>query len=116
MEAQGKRFLIYGYFSSATPSSMARVFQAYACRYAMLLDMNALEHTYLAVYHLQDSLLQTQHLIDGMSVVDRSKAGLYLPRFVGRRRALLARKPGDGPEEPRELPPGLPLLQDDPRP
>jgi len=26
---------------------MARVFQAYQCGYAMLLDMNALEHTYL---------------------------------------------------------------------
>ena len=81
-EAPGKRFLTYGYFSSATPSSMARVFQAYGCQYAMLLDMNALEHTYLAVYHLQDSELQTQHLIDGMSVVDGSKDGHYLPRFV----------------------------------
>ena len=49
-ETGGKRFLIYGYFSTATPSAMARVFQAYGCRYAMLLDMNALEHTYLALY------------------------------------------------------------------
>ena len=29
---------------------MARIFQAYRCDYAMLLDMNALEHTYLAMY------------------------------------------------------------------
>ena len=49
-ESGGRRFLIYGWFSTATPSAMARVFQAYGCRYAMLLDMNALEHTYLAVY------------------------------------------------------------------
>ncbi len=45
-----RRFLIYGYFSTATPSAMVRVFQAYGCRYAMHLDMNALEHTYLALY------------------------------------------------------------------
>jgi hypothetical protein len=81
-ESQGKKFLVYGYFSSATPSSMARVFQACGCRYAMLLDMNALEHTYMAVYHRQGSKLLTQHLIDGMGVVDGSRDGQPLPRFV----------------------------------
>jgi len=81
-ESQGKPFLLYGYFSSATPSSMARVFQASGCRYAMLLDMNALEHTYMAVYRMQDSRLLTEHLIDGMGVVDGSRDGLPLPRFV----------------------------------
>ena len=55
-QAPGTRYLIYGYFSSATPSAMARVFQAYDCRYAMLLDMNALEHTYLALYRLLDEI------------------------------------------------------------
>ena len=49
-ETAGRGFLIYGYFSTATPSAMARVFQAYGCRYAMQLDINALEHTYLALY------------------------------------------------------------------
>ena len=48
--SHGKRFLIYAVFSDATPSAMARVFQSYRTNYAMLLDMNALEHTYLAVY------------------------------------------------------------------
>ncbi len=81
-ESQGKQFLVYGYFSSATPSSMARVFQACGCRYAMLLDMNALEHTYMAVYRMQGSRLLTQHLIDGMGVVDGSRDGQPLPRFV----------------------------------
>jgi hypothetical protein len=81
-ESQGKQFLVYGYFSSATPSSMARVFQAGGCRYAMLLDMNALEHTYMAVYRMQGSRLLTQHLIDGMGVVDGSRDGQPLPRFV----------------------------------
>jgi len=81
-EAQGKQFLVYGYFSSATPSSMARVFQASGCGYAMLLDMNALEHTYMAVYRTQGTGLLTEHLIDGMGVVDGSRDGKTLPRFV----------------------------------
>jgi hypothetical protein len=77
-----KRFLIYGYFSSATPSAMARVFQAYACQYAMLLDINALEHTYLAVYRPQDSTILVQHLVQGMNVLDKTASGQYLPRFL----------------------------------
>jgi hypothetical protein len=76
------RFLIYGYFSTATPSAMARVFQAYGCRYAMLLDMNALEHTYLAVYQREGTKLLVQHLIEGMSVLDKSVGGTYVPRFL----------------------------------
>jgi hypothetical protein len=81
-EEQGKEFLVYGYFSSATPSAMARVFEASGCRYAMLLDMNALEHTYLAVYRRDGARLLTQHLIEGMEAVDGSKDGQPLPRFV----------------------------------
>jgi hypothetical protein len=81
-QSRGKEFLVYGYFSSATPSAMARVFQACGCGYAMLLDMNALEHTYLAVYRSQGSGLLTQHLIDGMGAVDGSRDGEPLPRFV----------------------------------
>jgi hypothetical protein len=82
-EHEGRRFLIYGYFSSATPSAMARVFQAYLCRYAMLLDINALEHTYLAVYKHQGSELLTQHLITGMDVLDKTMGDRVIPRFVG---------------------------------
>lgn len=83
-QSGARRFLIYGYFSSATPSAMARVFQAYHCRYAMHLDMNALEHTYLAIYTHRGRELQVQHLIEGMSVVDRKGgAGALAPRFIG---------------------------------
>ena len=82
-EYEGRRFLIYGYFSAATPSAMARVFQAYQCRYAMLLDINALEHTYLAVYTHQDSEISARHLIKGMSVLDKTKNGRVIPRFLG---------------------------------
>jgi hypothetical protein len=82
-EFRGKRFLIYAFFWSATPSAMARVFQAYQCRYAMLLDMNALVHTYLAIYRRQGSNVSVQHLIKGMSEVDMSVKGRYIPRFLG---------------------------------
>ena len=80
---QGKQFLIYAYFSTATPSAMARVFQAYQCRYAMHLDANALEHTYLALYHKNSRHLAVQHLIKGMEVLDKTKKGTYIPRFLG---------------------------------
>jgi hypothetical protein len=82
-QTDDRRFLIYGYFSTATPSAMARVFQAYGCRYAMHLDMNALEHTYLAVYRREDNRLLVQHLIQGMSVLDKSDKGRYIARFLG---------------------------------
>ena len=78
-----KRFLIYAVFTTATPSAMVRVFQAYQCRYAMLLDMNALEHTYLAVYRRTDSQLIVEHLISGMAEVDKSGPGGTIPRFLG---------------------------------
>ncbi len=70
-----RRFLIYAVFSDATPSAMARIFQAYQCQYAFLLDMNALEHTYLAVYRRSGSQLFIDHLIRGMSLVDKSVSG-----------------------------------------
>lgn len=82
-ESGGRRYLIYGVFTSATPSGMARVFQAYGCSYAMHLDMNALEHTYLALYRREGSSLFVQHLIRGMAEVDRTVQKRYLPRFLG---------------------------------
>jgi hypothetical protein len=83
-EDADRRFLIYGYFSTATPSAMARVFQAFGCRYAMLLDMNALEHTYLALYRREHGKLQVEHLIRGMEQLDRATAdGALVPRFIG---------------------------------
>jgi hypothetical protein len=82
-ENHGRRFLIYAVFSDATPSAMARVFQAYQCRYAMLLDMNALEHTYLAIYRRSGSQFFLDHLVKGMSQVDKSASGQVVPRFLG---------------------------------
>jgi hypothetical protein len=80
--SHGKRFLIYAVFSDATPSAMARIFQAYRCDYAMLLDMNALEHTYLALYRRSGSQMFVDHLVKGMSEVDKSAAGEVIPRFL----------------------------------
>ena len=77
------RYLVYGYFSTATPPAMARVFMAYGCRYAMHLDMNALEHTYFAAYTRKDGRIAVQHLIEGMAEVDRKGGGdEFAPRFL----------------------------------
>jgi len=78
-----KRFLIYAVFSDATPSAMARTFQAYRCRYGMLLDMNALEHTYLAVYRREGQQLFVDHLIQGMEQVEKSDPRGPVLRFLG---------------------------------
>jgi len=82
-ENQGRQYLIYGYFSGATANSMARVFQSYGCRYALHLDMNALEHTYLALYSSTGKDFGIQYLITGMNVLDREVNGAIIPRFVG---------------------------------
>lgn len=76
------QFLIFGYFSTATPSAMVRVFQAYGCRYALQLDINALEHTYFALYAHRSGQLLVEHLIDDMAVVDRKGPGGPAPRFL----------------------------------
>jgi hypothetical protein len=62
---------------------MARVFQAYGCKYAMLLDMNALEHTYFALYVYEQGRFTVEHLVQGMAVVDRKGNERLAPRFLG---------------------------------
>ncbi len=81
-QLQGRSFLIFGYFSTATPSAMARVFLAYGCRYAMHLDMNALEHTYLAVYVRRAHERVVEHLVQGMEEVDQHTRRGLAPRFL----------------------------------
>lgn len=82
-EVEGRQFLIYAYFSSVTPSGMARTFQAYECDTAMLLDMNSQEHTYMALYVHDEDKIDTQHLVRGMAEVDlRTSNGTRVPRFV----------------------------------
>lgn len=81
-EIGGKRFLVYAFFWSATPSAMARVFQAYQCRYAIHLDMNAPVHTYLAIYRREGQSLYIQHLVRQMADADVTAKGKRIPRFL----------------------------------
>ena len=64
---------------------MARVFQAYRCQYAMLLDMNALEHTYFAFYRANGPVLTVEYLMTGMREVDTNNSAGSRPvvRFIG---------------------------------
>lgn len=82
-ESAKGRFLIYGYFSSVTPAAMAASFLGFDCRGAIHLDMNALEHTYMALYERQQTAIHSEHLIKGMEVLDRKINGVSVPRFVG---------------------------------
>lgn len=75
--------LIYGYFTAATPRGIAQVFLAAGCEHAIHLDMNALEHTYLALYdRAADGAWTVHHLDREMAVLDKQRKGIVLPRFV----------------------------------
>jgi hypothetical protein len=83
VEEGDRRYLVYGYFTAATPRVMARVFLAYGCETALQLDMNALEHTYLAIYPPGRASWEVMNLDVGMAVLDkRARDGSTLPRFV----------------------------------
>jgi len=83
-ETDGRKFLMYAYFSSVTPSAMARVFQAYDCDYAMLLDMNSPELTYMAYFqqNTRGDGVTGSHLSRLMKDSDPYLAGGQVPRFV----------------------------------
>lgn len=53
-QEQAQRFLIYFAFTFATPSSMAKVMQAYQCKNAMHLDMNAYVYLHHALFKIDD--------------------------------------------------------------
>jgi hypothetical protein len=78
-------YLIYAYFSNATPSAMARVFQAYGCEHAMQLDINAPILTYLAIYAASEGGGEpsVQYLVQAMSEADQKVQGRLVPRFLG---------------------------------
>jgi hypothetical protein len=95
----GRSWLIYGYFTAATPSAMVRVFQAYGCNYAMLLDMNAPALAYAALYaNNGKSGLRAEYLNDSMWDAEPGK-GHY--RFLSANDnrdffAVLRRSPAQG--------------------
>lgn len=49
----GRHYLIYGFFSGATPSAMAKILESYGCSQAMHLDMNAYIHTLAALFRYE---------------------------------------------------------------
>lgn len=54
IETPKEKFLVYAYFSGATPSGMTRVFQAYGCNFAMHLDMNSPGQAYASLFTPQE--------------------------------------------------------------
>jgi hypothetical protein len=50
IETPKENYLVYAYFSGATPSGMARVFQAYGCNFALHLDMNSPGQAYASLF------------------------------------------------------------------
>lgn len=81
-ETRDTEYLVYGYFSNATPSAMARVFQAYGCHDAMLMDMNAPILTYLALYSGGGAEPRVQYLVQAMVEAEQKVGGQPLPRFL----------------------------------
>jgi hypothetical protein len=47
------------------------------------VDMNALEHTYLALYRRSGSRMFVDHLVKGMSALEKSAGAEIIPRFLG---------------------------------
>ncbi|WP_323785687.1 hypothetical protein [Thalassovita sp.] len=78
-----KSYLAYAYFPSATPSAMTRTFQAYGCKYAMLLDMNAPVLTYLALYVNSGGTTYIEHLVPQMATSDKRGGAGVVPKFLG---------------------------------
>lgn len=80
--AGGKTFLVFAYFTAATPNAMARVFQAYQCDYAMQLDMNSWSLCYsaLRVFDGNGAPAGTEHVHRDMAKAEAKKGEA---RFVG---------------------------------
>lgn len=82
-ETPAGRFLIFGMFPVARPSVLVRVFQAFGCKFAMNMDMNAPMHTYAAVYGKRGKSVSAEHIYKPMATVDRIVGKWVLPRFLG---------------------------------
>jgi hypothetical protein len=71
-----RRFLVYAYFSSALPRTMADVFTAYGCRTAMLLDMSRAALAYAAIHSADGHETLTQ----AMRKADPAKGAKFLDK------------------------------------
>ena len=84
-DVDGRQMMIYAVFSAATPSGMARTFQAYDCDFAMALDMNSLDLTYSAIYAREPGAEEFDivHLDRRMAHSDsRHRDGTPMGRFI----------------------------------
>lgn len=64
IQKQGKKeYLVFMAFTSATPSTMAKVMQAYRCKSGMHLDMNAHMYLHNAIYEIKsDNSFRVEYL------------------------------------------------------
>lgn len=79
IEEGGEQYFVYAYFSAATPSAMARVFQAYGCKQATHLDMNSPGQSYLSLLTIANNAIDTQPLTTDMTGVNPQKG---VPRYL----------------------------------
>ncbi|CAN5691270.1 hypothetical protein BH10BDE1_BH10BDE1_01290 [soil metagenome] len=87
-EQNGKRYLIYGYFSSANPDAMAQVFRSYNCQYAIHLDMNSAGQGYIGLLSRSGGKVFTENPVREMSARNTTMKAdgksITTPRYVGR--------------------------------
>lgn len=77
------RFLVISYFSSHTPTEMARVLQAYRCEYAIHLDMNSPLFSYMSLFTTApDGSFDVEHLSTSMAGEDVKVNGKRAPRWL----------------------------------
>ena len=78
-ERGGKRFLLFGAITSGTPSTVARLTQAFHCKSAMQMDMNAYMYMHNALYSMQpDKSFKVEYLHTEMEF----PKGLKRHRFI----------------------------------
>lgn len=78
-----KKYLIVSYFSTHTPSAMARVLQSYGCAYAIHLDMNHPKFAYAALFKQSpDGAFDIEHLHQSMSGEDVKANNVEAPRSI----------------------------------
>jgi hypothetical protein len=71
-ETVNGKYLIFAQFTAASPSVMARVFQAFNCSYAMLLDMNAPMHTFFSLSRESEGQIVREYLNTEMKAAEPS--------------------------------------------
>jgi hypothetical protein len=83
LERGSKRYLMVSYFTTHTPNAMARVLQAYGCKYAVHLDMNSPVFAYSAFFtQLPGGKFKIEHLHKSMAEGDVKANGVTAPKSI----------------------------------